>query len=151
DAAVASARPWLPADAVTRVGSAPMRSDKARTAFNAPLNLKDLVCCSVSSFSQTVRPVMALRACASMSGVRRTCPASRRDAATTSARVSDMIIESYAVPRFAKNAYVLCCERTRDGVVIDPGDEVEEVVYAVAAHGLAVQYILLTHSHLDHI
>lgn len=62
-----------------------------------------------------------------------------------------MIIESYAVPPFAKNAYVLGCQRTREAVVIDPGDEVAEVVAAVAARGLQVRYILLTHSHLDHI
>lgn len=62
-----------------------------------------------------------------------------------------MIIESYAVPPFAKNAYLLGCERTREAVVIDPGDEVPEVVAAVAARGFHVRYILLTHSHLDHI
>ena len=62
-----------------------------------------------------------------------------------------MIIESFAVPPFEKNAYVLGCESTRDAVVIDPGDEVAQVVSAVAAHALRVRYILLTHSHLDHI
>lgn len=62
-----------------------------------------------------------------------------------------MIIESYAVHPFAKNAYVLGCQRTREAVVIDPGDEVAQVVAAVAARGLQVRYILLTHSHLDHI
>lgn len=62
-----------------------------------------------------------------------------------------MLIESYAVPPFAKNAYVLGCERTREAVVIDPGDEVDQVIAAVAAHDLQVRYILLTHSHLDHI
>lgn len=62
-----------------------------------------------------------------------------------------MIIESYAVPPFEKNAYVLGCERTREAVVIDPGDEVAQVIEAVARLGLTVRYILLTHSHLDHV
>lgn len=62
-----------------------------------------------------------------------------------------MIIESFAVPPFEKNAFVLGCETTREAVVIDPGDEVEQVVAAVAAHGLRVRSILLTHSHLDHV
>lgn len=62
-----------------------------------------------------------------------------------------MIIESFAVPPFAKNAYILGCEETHEAVVIDPGDEVDQVIAAVASRGLQVRYILLTHSHLDHI
>jgi hydroxyacylglutathione hydrolase len=62
-----------------------------------------------------------------------------------------MILETYAVEPFMKNAYVLGCERTREGIVIDPGDEVERVLKAVADHGLAIRYILLTHAHMDHI
>jgi len=50
-----------------------------------------------------------------------------------------------------KNGFVLGCERTREGVVIDPGDDVEDLLGAVARHGLAVANILLTHAHLDHI
>ncbi len=62
-----------------------------------------------------------------------------------------MLIESYAVPPFEKNGYVLGCERTREAVVIDPGDEVPHLIGAVTRLGLTVRYILLTHSHLDHI
>jgi glyoxylase-like metal-dependent hydrolase (beta-lactamase superfamily II) len=62
-----------------------------------------------------------------------------------------MILESRAVEPFYKNGYVLGCERTREGVVIDPGDEVGDLLAAVRRHGLAVRYILLTHAHLDHV
>lgn len=62
-----------------------------------------------------------------------------------------MIIESFAVPPFEKNAYVLGCETTSEAVVIDPGDEVDQVIAAVTRLGLRVRYILLTHSHLDHV
>jgi hydroxyacylglutathione hydrolase len=62
-----------------------------------------------------------------------------------------MILETRAVPPFMKNGFVLGCERTREGVVIDPGDEVDELLAAVTRHGLAIRYILLTHAHLDHI
>ncbi len=62
-----------------------------------------------------------------------------------------MLIESYAVAPFEKNGYVVACERTREAVVIDPGDEVPSLVEAVTRLGLQVRYILLTHSHLDHI
>lgn len=62
-----------------------------------------------------------------------------------------MIIETRAAPPFLKNGFVLGCEETREGVVIDPGDEVDELLAAVTAHNLAIKYILLTHAHLDHI
>ena len=62
-----------------------------------------------------------------------------------------MILEVRAVHPFFKNGYVVGCEETRDAVVIDPGDEVDQLLEAVTAHGLQVRYILLTHAHLDHI
>jgi hydroxyacylglutathione hydrolase len=62
-----------------------------------------------------------------------------------------MIIEIRAVQPFFKNGFVLGCEDTREGVIIDPGDEVDELVAAVSKHGLTIRYILLTHAHLDHI
>ena len=62
-----------------------------------------------------------------------------------------MIIETYAVPPFFKNGYVLGCEATREAVVIDPGDEVPKLLDAVKRHGLEAKHILLTHAHLDHV
>jgi hydroxyacylglutathione hydrolase len=62
-----------------------------------------------------------------------------------------MIIESRAVAPFFKNGYVLGCERTREAVVIDPGDEVDELLALLKQNSLAAKYILLTHAHLDHV
>ena len=62
-----------------------------------------------------------------------------------------MILEVRAVEPFLKNGYVLGCEETREGVVIDPGDEVEDLLDAARRHQLRIRYILLTHAHLDHI
>ena len=62
-----------------------------------------------------------------------------------------MILEIRAVEPFLKNGYVLGCEETREGVLIDPGDEVDELLEAARQHGLKLRYILLTHAHLDHI
>ena len=62
-----------------------------------------------------------------------------------------MILETRAVPPFMKNGFVIGCEETREGVVIDPGDDVELLLDAVEQHGLSIRYILLTHAHLDHI
>jgi hydroxyacylglutathione hydrolase len=62
-----------------------------------------------------------------------------------------MLLEQRSVPPFFKNGYVLGCEDTREGVIIDPGDEVDDLLAAAAAHRLTIKYILLTHAHLDHI
>ena len=62
-----------------------------------------------------------------------------------------MILEVRAVPPFYKNGFVVGCERTREAVVIDPGDEVDELLAAVRDRGVEVTHILLTHAHIDHI
>jgi len=62
-----------------------------------------------------------------------------------------MILETRAVEPFFKNGYVLGCEESREGVVIDPGDEAPLLLEAAKKHGLNIRYILLTHAHLDHI
>ena len=62
-----------------------------------------------------------------------------------------MILERRAVDPFFKNGFVLGCEETREGVLIDPGDEVDELLAAIEQHRLKVDKVLLTHAHLDHI
>jgi glyoxylase-like metal-dependent hydrolase (beta-lactamase superfamily II) len=62
-----------------------------------------------------------------------------------------MILEHRAVPPFMKNGFTLGCEETREGVIVDPGDEVDELLAAAERHRLDIKAILLTHAHLDHV
>ena len=62
-----------------------------------------------------------------------------------------MILEVRAVAPFYKNGFVVACERTREAVLIDPGDEVDELIAAVRDLDVEVQAVLLTHAHVDHI
>jgi glyoxylase-like metal-dependent hydrolase (beta-lactamase superfamily II) len=62
-----------------------------------------------------------------------------------------MILEVRAVPPFYKNGFVVACERTKEAVVIDPGDEIDEILAAVRDRDVQVAHILLTHAHLDHV
>lgn len=62
-----------------------------------------------------------------------------------------MIIESQAVGPFFKNGFIVGCERTRDAVIIDPGDEVDDLIAMVRERRLQVVHILLTHAHVDHV
>jgi glyoxylase-like metal-dependent hydrolase (beta-lactamase superfamily II) len=62
-----------------------------------------------------------------------------------------MILETRAVEPFMKNGYVVGCEQSKEGILIDPGDDQELLLEAVTRHGLSVKYILLTHAHMDHV
>ena len=62
-----------------------------------------------------------------------------------------MTIEVRAVGPFEKNGFVLGCPDTRDAVLIDPGDEVDELLAYASQHSLSIRHILLTHAHVDHI
>ncbi len=62
-----------------------------------------------------------------------------------------MVVETRAVAPFYKNGFLVGCERTREGILIDPGDEVDELLAAVRDADVDVRAILLTHAHVDHI
>jgi glyoxylase-like metal-dependent hydrolase (beta-lactamase superfamily II) len=62
-----------------------------------------------------------------------------------------MMLEVRAVAPFYKNGFVVACEKTREAVIIDPGDEVEELVGLVRDLKVDVRAILLTHAHVDHV
>ena len=49
-----------------------------------------------------------------------------------------MLIESAGAPPFLKNGFVVSCERTRQAVYIDPGDEVQSLVDHVERERLDV-------------
>ena len=62
-----------------------------------------------------------------------------------------MILAVRAVAPFYKNGFVVGCERTREAVLIDPGDEVDELIAAVRDLDVDIRHILLTHAHVDHV
>lgn len=62
-----------------------------------------------------------------------------------------MIFEKMEVGPLGVNCFVLGCEATHDGVVIDPGGDVEQIVEVVRRHNLKIRYIINTHGHFDHV
>jgi len=63
-----------------------------------------------------------------------------------------MIIETFVAPPLKTNAYVIGCEETKKGVVIDPGFRSKWHILELAKkHQLQIEAIYLTHSHFDHI
>ena len=49
------------------------------------------------------------------------------------------------------NCYIVFDEATHEGAVIDPGDNAESILKAVASEKINLRFILLTHGHFDHI
>lgn len=52
---------------------------------------------------------------------------------------------------FGMNACVLWCEQTREGLLIDPGDEIDRLAKAVNDESISLKKIVLTHAHIDHV
>jgi len=62
-----------------------------------------------------------------------------------------MIIKKLTVGPIMANCFILGCEKTKEAVVIDPGDEADRILWALSELGLTVKYIINTHGHFDHV
>ena len=49
------------------------------------------------------------------------------------------------------NCFIVGCDETKDAVVIDPGDDTDRILLALADLTLKVRYIINTHGHFDHV
>jgi len=62
-----------------------------------------------------------------------------------------MIHEIIAVGPLQCNCSIIGDEGTREAMVIDPGDDIEDVLALVRKHSLQVKQIVITHAHIDHV
>jgi len=62
-----------------------------------------------------------------------------------------MIHEIVPVGILACNCSILGDEQTREGIVIDPGDDVYEIERIIDRYGLHITTIIVTHAHIDHV
>ena len=62
-----------------------------------------------------------------------------------------MKLETMVLGPLATNCYILWDEQTNEAAVIDPGAAGQKIADFLAAHGLTLRMILLTHAHYDHI
>lgn len=61
------------------------------------------------------------------------------------------MIEVQAVGAMGANCYLFSCSETKKAVIIDPGADGKRIYRWVLEKGLKVEYILITHGHVDHI
>ena len=62
-----------------------------------------------------------------------------------------MIHEILPVGPLQCNCSIIGDESTREAMVIDPGDEIEDILALVRKHNLQVKQIVITHAHIDHV
>jgi hydroxyacylglutathione hydrolase len=62
-----------------------------------------------------------------------------------------MIHEILPVGPLQCNCSVIGDEATREAMVIDPGDDIEDVLAIIRKHNLQVKQIVITHAHIDHV
>ena len=62
-----------------------------------------------------------------------------------------MIHEILPVGMLQCNCSIFGDEQTREALVIDPGDNIPEILEILKRHKFAVKAIVITHAHIDHI
>ena len=62
-----------------------------------------------------------------------------------------MILESFPVGPLRCNCTILGDEVTHEAVVVDPGDNIAEILSRLQKHGLTLRQIVITHAHIDHV
>ena len=62
-----------------------------------------------------------------------------------------MIHEILPVGMLGCNCSIFGDETTREAIVVDPGDDIAEIVAILERHALRVKAIVITHAHIDHI
>jgi glyoxylase-like metal-dependent hydrolase (beta-lactamase superfamily II) len=62
-----------------------------------------------------------------------------------------MIHEIIPVGPLQCNCSVIGDEKSREAIVVDPGDEIDQILALILKHGLTVKQIVITHGHIDHI
>jgi glyoxylase-like metal-dependent hydrolase (beta-lactamase superfamily II) len=62
-----------------------------------------------------------------------------------------MIVKGLTVGLLQENCYIFACSRTRQGVIIDPGDNARAILRVVDQQAIKVQKIINTHAHFDHV
>lgn len=62
-----------------------------------------------------------------------------------------MILETFPVGLLQCNCTILGDETTGEAMVVDPGDNIPQILTRLAKHKLTLKQIVVTHGHIDHV
>jgi hydroxyacylglutathione hydrolase len=62
-----------------------------------------------------------------------------------------MILESFPVGPLRCNCTILGDQVTHEAMVVDPGENIAEILSRLQKHGLTLRQIVVTHAHIDHV
>lgn len=71
--------------------------------------------------------------------------------ATKAFEVCDMIIKKFIVGPLENNCYVIADDKSKECLIIDPGDEPDRILDFIEDNHLKAKYIVCTHGHFDHV
>lgn len=66
-------------------------------------------------------------------------------------QVSELMVRGIVVGVFAENCWIIGSRRTREGIVIDPGDQPDDILHLARDMGLNIKIIANSHAHIDHV
>jgi len=61
-----------------------------------------------------------------------------------------LIVKMLHVGPLQTNCYIVGCEDTKEGAIIDPGGDAKRILAEVERLGLKIKYVINTHGHFDH-
>ncbi|MBN1368369.1 MAG: MBL fold metallo-hydrolase [Dehalococcoidales bacterium] len=61
-----------------------------------------------------------------------------------------MLLAKLELGMYGTNCYIVGCDKTKEGMVIDPGAEAEAILRTINKGGLTIKLIAITHGHMDH-
>lgn len=62
-----------------------------------------------------------------------------------------MIFKRFVVGPLEVNCYLIADEGTKEGCIVDPGDNGEELLNFIVSNDIILKYIINTHCHFDHV
>ena len=63
----------------------------------------------------------------------------------------NIIFDTIVVGQLGVNCFIMADESTKEGIVVDPGDDAATILTDLKAKGIKLLYILNTHGHFDHV
>ena len=61
-----------------------------------------------------------------------------------------IVLERMVVGPLAANCYLVGCAKTKEAIIVDPGDEGQRVLSMIEKGGWTIKFIVDTHGHFDH-